>query len=60
VLDAYCAPVETIREAPKLLLINLIQDSDHGLLNNLVLQCRDAQSPFPTIRFRNVHRATDK
>ena len=45
---------ETIREAPKVLLVNLIEDCDYGLLNNLVLQCRDSQRTFPPIRFRYV------
>ena len=34
---------EAIRETPKILLVNLIEDCDHGLLNNLVLQRRDDQ-----------------
>jgi hypothetical protein len=43
---------ETIRIAPKILLVYLIEDRDHGLLNDLVLQCRDDQrelhlSPVP-------------
>src|SRR5580700_125806 len=46
---------KTIRETPKILLVNLIQDCHHGLLNNLVLQCRDAERPLPAIRFRDVH-----
>src|SRR6516165_10844104 len=46
---------ETIRESPKILLVNLIEDRDHGLLNNLVLQRRNPEWPLPTIRFRNVH-----
>src|SRR5450631_407918 len=44
-----------IREAQKVHLIYLIEDGDHGLLNDLVLQCRDAQRPLSTIGFRNVH-----
>jgi len=46
---------ETIREAPKIFLVNLIEDGDHGLLNNLVLQRRDPERPLPAVRFRNVH-----
>jgi hypothetical protein len=30
-----------IRESPKILLINLVEDGDHGLLNDLVFQRRD-------------------
>src|SRR6476659_8786917 len=44
---------EPIRVAPKILLINLVEDCDHGLLNNLVLQSRDPQGPSSTIRFRD-------
>src|SRR6516162_909908 len=46
---------EAIRESPKILLINLIEDGDHGLLNDFVLQRRHSQRPFPAVRFRNVH-----
>ena len=41
-----------IREAPKVHLIYLIEDGDHGLLNDLVLQGRDAQRPLSTVGFR--------
>src|SRR5215469_1587900 len=46
---------ETIRETPKVLLINLIEDCEHGLLNNLVLQRRDPERPLSTIRLRDIH-----
>src|SRR5258706_12424 len=45
---------KAIRETPKILLIDWSQDCDHGLLNNLVFQCRDAEWPLSAIRFRNV------
>lgn len=32
---------KTIREAEKVFLIDLIEDGDHGLLDNLILQRRD-------------------
>jgi hypothetical protein len=32
---------ETIREAEKVFLIDLIEDGDHGLLDDLILQRRD-------------------
>ena len=32
---------EALRETPKVLLVYLIEDRDHGLLNDFVLQCRD-------------------
>src|SRR6266576_710660 len=43
---------EAVRETPKILFINLVEDRDHSLLNNLVLQGRDPERPLPTIRFR--------
>lgn len=46
---------KAIRESPKILLVNLIKDGDHDLLNNLVLQRRNPERPLPAIRFRNVH-----
>src|SRR5713226_8906764 len=46
---------ETIREAPKILLINRIENSDHGLLNNLVFQRRDPQRALSPVGFRYVH-----
>ncbi len=39
---------EPVRESPKVFLINCIEDRDHGVLNDLVLQRRDSQrSLFP-------------
>ena len=46
---------EAIRETPKILLINLVEDCDHGLLDNLVLQRRNPERPLSTIRFRDIH-----
>src|SRR5206468_2936265 len=46
---------EPIREPPKIPLVNLIEDCDHGLLDNLILQRRDPERPLSTIRFRDVH-----
>ena len=46
---------EPIREAPEVRLINLIEHGHHGLLNNLVLQRRDAQRSLPSVSLRNVH-----
>jgi hypothetical protein len=45
---------EAVRETPKVLFVNLIEDRDHGLLNNLVLQRRDPQRTLPSVRFRYV------
>jgi len=33
---------EPIREALEVDLVNLVEDRHHGLLDDLVLQCRDA------------------
>src|ERR1051325_8925714 len=44
-----------LRESPKVLLINLAENSDYGLLNDLVLQGRNAQRPLATVGFRNVY-----
>src|SRR5437016_1762069 len=44
-----------IREPQKVHLINLVEDGDHGPLNNLVLQGRDAQRPLPAISFWYVY-----
>ena len=46
---------EPIRKASEVHLVNLIEDGHHGLLDNLVLQRRDAQRTLPSIGFRNVH-----
>src|ERR1035437_1776323 len=46
---------EAIRETPKIPFVNLVEDCDHSLLNDFVLQRRDPERPLPTIRFRDVH-----
>jgi hypothetical protein len=46
---------ESIREAPKVRLVYTIEDCDHGVLDNLVLQRRDSQWTLPPISFRNEH-----
>src|ERR1035437_9984169 len=45
---------EAIREPPKVLLIDLIEDCDHGLLNDFVLQCRNPQRALPPIGLRYI------
>ena len=35
-------------------LVNLIEDGHHGLLNNLILQRRDAQRTLSPVGLRNV------
>src|ERR1700693_1349432 len=44
-----------IRKAPKVHLVYLVENGDHRLLDNLVLQRRDAQRPWPAIGLRYVH-----
>ena len=44
-----------IREAQKVLLIDLIEDGDHGLLDDLVFQCGDPERPLPSVSFLDVH-----
>src|SRR5207253_9615265 len=46
---------ETIRKAQKVFLVDLIEDGDHGLLDDLVFQGRDSQWTLPSIFFRYVH-----
>src|SRR5450631_1100833 len=43
---------EPIRKAFEVNLIDLIEDRHHGLLNDFVLQCRDAQWTLPPIGLR--------
>ena len=43
-----------VAEAPKVHLVYLIQDGHHGLLNNFVLQRRDADRTLPSVRLRDV------
>jgi len=45
---------EPIREASKVHLIYLIENGDHSLLNDLVLQRCDAQRALPPVGFRYV------
>src|SRR5215468_8441667 len=46
---------KTIGEAQKVFLVNLVEDSDHGLLDDLVFQGRDPQWALPSIFFLYVH-----
>ncbi len=45
---------KSIRKAPKVHLVYLVEDGDHRLLDNLVFQRGDAQRPLPAISFRYV------
>src|ERR1017187_24638 len=44
-----------IRKASKVHLVNLIEDRDHRLLDDLVLQRRDAQRTLPPVGLRYIH-----
>src|SRR6516164_2243196 len=45
---------EPVRKAFEVHLVNLIENGHHGLLNNLVLQSRDAQRTLPPIGLRDI------
>ena len=45
---------EPVRKAFEVHLVNLVEDRHHGLLNNLVLQRRDAQRTLPPVGLRNI------
>src|SRR5215472_10967349 len=46
---------KTIREAEKVLFIDLIEDGGHGVLDELVFQGRNSQWTLPSIFFLYVH-----
>jgi len=48
------ARTEPVGEALEVDLINLIEDRHHGLLDDFVFQCRDAQRTLPPIGLRYV------
>jgi len=43
---------EPVRKALEVDLINLVEDRHHGLLNDFVLQRRDAQRTLPPVSLR--------
>ncbi len=43
-----------IRKAQKVFLVNRVEDGDHGLLDDLVLQCRNPQRTLPPVAFRDI------
>src|SRR5260370_34956398 len=45
---------EPVRKAFEVGLVNLVEDRHHGVLDDLVLQCRDAQGALPPITLRYV------
>src|ERR1700677_5008045 len=46
---------KSIRKAPKVYLVYLVEDRDHRLLDNLVFQRSNAQRPLPAVGLRYVH-----
>src|ERR1700691_2023078 len=46
---------KSVRKAPKVHLVYLVEDRDHRLLDDLVFQRSDAQRPLPAIGLRYVH-----
>jgi hypothetical protein len=46
---------KTVREAEKIFLVDLIEDSNHGLLDKFVLCSRDREWTLPSIFFLYVH-----
>src|SRR6516225_10030108 len=45
---------ESVRKAFEVDLVNLVEDRHHSLLNDLVLECRDAQRALPPISLRDI------
>ena len=43
---------ETVAESPKVYLVYFIQDGHYGLLNDLILQRRNADRSLSAVRFR--------
>ena len=43
-----------IREAFEVDLVDLVENRHHGLLNDFVLQCRDAQRTLLPVSLRNI------
>ena len=46
---------KAIRKAQKVFLVNRVEDGDHGLLDDLILQRRDPQRTLPPVAFRDIH-----
>ena len=48
------ARAEPVGEAFEVDLVNLVEDRHHGLLDDFVLQCRDAQRTLPPVGLRYI------
>src|SRR5271163_2903596 len=46
---------KTIREAEEVLLIDVVEDGDHCVLDDLVFQCGDPKRTFPSVAFLDVN-----
>src|ERR1700721_1391138 len=46
---------KTIREVEEVLLINMVEDRDHCVLDDLVLQCGDPERTLPSVAFLDVN-----
>src|SRR6516162_3382809 len=46
---------KAVREAEKVLFVNLVEDGGHGVLDDFVLKTRDSQRTLPSIFFLYVH-----
>src|SRR5271163_3590423 len=46
---------KTIREAEEVLLIDVVEDGDHCVLDDLVLQCGDPERTLPSVAFLDVN-----
>src|SRR5258705_11254184 len=45
---------KTIREAEEVLLIDVVEDGDHCVLDDLVFQCGDPERPLPSVALLDV------
>jgi len=45
---------KSIREAEEVLLIDMVEDGDHCVLDDLVLQCGDPERTLPSVAFLDV------
>ena len=45
---------KTIREAEEVLLIDVVEDGDHRVLDDLVFQCGDPERTLPSVAFLDV------
>src|ERR1700731_4526414 len=51
---------KTIREAEEVLLIDVVEDGDHCMLDDLILQCGDPERTLPPVAFLDVNPSQGK